>query len=303
MENTETTDNSISTEQLLSVITDIVQNIFNTLFSSIDNTIYNLLDNIVILTSSNVINENIKQIFFSDNFNLLILVNILVGFLFIYKITKIISSYYTNQETEFILLYILKAIFIIIFANSCLFICESLINFNYLITEFLLQLGEHLFNSKISFLNFANDINTYVSNNNTTNIFSIDGIIKSIITFGSISLLISYIIRFILIKVLILCSPFFIICLLQENLQQYFFSWLKYFFVLLITQNFIIIVLYIPHILSLENTTYSKLLIIGSILLLFKLNSYIQEIIGGFNFSKSSNISSSIFKSIGKGGN
>lgn len=281
--------------ELSQLLFDTINTLFNNLFSSIDNSLYTLLDNIVFLDATAVITDNIQSLFFSDKFNLLILANILVGCIITYRVIKIVGSLYSSQETELPYLFILKAIIIIVIMNNCLFICEQIFEINNYITMYLIELGEYLFKKPVSFLNFANEINSSISTQSTLDLFSLDGVIKSMVTLGSIGLLMSYIIRYILIKILVLCSPFAFLCLLQDSLKPYFNNWLKYLLSLILTQNIVCIVLYIPYILEFGNDTYSKFLIIGTIMILTKLNGYIKEFMGGFTTDSGSGISSSIF--------
>lgn len=291
-------DEKSSGQEVFDLIYNTINELFSNLFSSIDNNLYSLLDDIVFLDSKTVITSSIENIFFSDKFNLLILANILVGCVITYKVISIVISIYTNKEASSPFLYIVKSVIIIIIMNNCLFICEQIIEINSYVTTYLIELGEHLFKKTISFLTFANEINTYISSSNTFDLFSLDGVIKSMVTLGSITLLVSYIIRFILIKLLILCSPFVFLCLLQENLKPYFNNWLKYFISLLLTQNIVCIVLYIPYILEFNNDTYSKFLIICTITILYKLNSYIKEFMGGFSTDSNIGFGSSILRTM-----
>ena len=136
---TENIDTNQGDVSLAETIFEIINTMFSNLFSSIDNGIYTLLNDIVFLDSSAVITDSIQNIFFSDKFNLLILANILVGCIFTYKIIKIVISLYTSQDTQFPYIYVIKSITIIISMNCCLFICQQILEINYLITEYLLE--------------------------------------------------------------------------------------------------------------------------------------------------------------------
>lgn len=136
---TENIDTSQPDVSLSETIFEIINTMFSNLFSSIDNGIYTLLNDIVFLDSSAVITDSIQNIFFSDKFNLLILANILVGCIFTYKIIKIVISLYTSQDTQFPYIYVIKSVTIIISMNCCLFICQQILEINYLITEYLLE--------------------------------------------------------------------------------------------------------------------------------------------------------------------
>ena len=290
---------TLSQTDIINIVTNVLNELFSNLLSSIDNTIYSLLDQITFLDSKDIIDSNIQSLFFSEKFNLLILANILLTGIVLYHIGKIILSIYTNTQTEFPYLYVIKVVIYGICMNCSLYILEGIINLNYLISEYLLELGKYLFKVDISFTSFTNIINNSINIDSSINIFSLDGVIHSMLSFGFISILITYILRFILIKILILCSPFMFLCLCEENLSKYFFNWLKYFIIILLNQNIVIIALYTPYILDFKNDMYSKFLIIGVIYTIHKINEYIKEFIGGFSISGNINlqgISSALFK-------
>ncbi|MBE5821966.1 MAG: hypothetical protein E7311_05220 [Clostridiales bacterium] len=290
--------NTISETEIINLIFSVINNLFSTLFSSIDNTLYPLLDETVFINSENIFTDKFNLLFSSDKFNLLILANILVTGIVLYRIGKIIVSIYTGIETQFPYLYAIKTAIYVIILNFSPYICQQIINLNSLFTEYLSELGKYLFDRDMNFISLYNTINNIVSESNTFELFSIDGIIHSITTFGFISLLITYIIRFILIKILILVSPFAFLCLIEDNLKPYFFNWLKYYIILLLAQNIVVFVLYIPNILDNSNDIYYKILIVGVIYTLYQINAYIKEMLGGFSISNNLNIGLSNMKSM-----
>lgn len=290
--------NTISETEIINLIFSVINNLFSALFSSIDNSLYSLLDETVFINSENIFTDKFNLLFTSDKFNLIILANILVTGVVLYRIGKIIISIYTGVETQFPYLYAIKTAIYVILMNFSPYICEQIINLNNIFTEYLSELGKYLFDIDMNFISLYNSINNIVSEANTFELFSIDGIIQSITTFGFISLLITYIIRFILLKILILVSPFAFLCLIEDNLKPYFFNWLKYYIVLLLTQNIVVFVLYIPNILDNSNDTYFKILIIGVIYTLFQINNYIKEMLGGFSISNNLNLGLSNMKSL-----
>lgn len=284
------TTTTISETEIINLIFSVINNMFSTLFSSIDNSLYSLLDETVFINSKNIFTKKFNLLFTSDKFNLLILANILITGIVLYRIGKIIISIYTSSETQLPYLYIIKTIIYGILINNSSYICEQIVNINYIFTEYLSELGKYLFNIDMNFISLYNSVNTIISEANTFELFSLDGIIHCITSFGFISLLITFILRFILIKLLILSSPFAFLCLIEDNLKQYFYNWLKYFIILLLTQNIVVLVLYIPNILDNSNETYFKILIIGVIYTLYQINIYIKELLGGFNLNNSFNI-------------
>lgn len=290
--------NTISETDIINLIFSVINNMFSKLFSSIDNNLYPLLDETVFIQSDSIFTEKFNLLFSADKFNLLILCNLLLTGMVIYHIGKIIFSIYTGIETQFPYLYAIRTVIYGILMNTSLFICEQIINLNSLITEYLSELGKYLFDIDMTFVSLYNSINNIVSDVNTFELFSIDGIIHCTTSFGFITLLITYILRFILLKLLIMASPFALLCLTEDNLKQYFGSWLKYLIILLLTQNIVILVLYIPNILDNSNEIYFKILIVGVIYTLHQLNSYIRELLGGFNINSNINLGLSNIKSM-----
>ena len=80
-----------------------------------------------------------------------------------------------------------------------------------------------------------------------------------------------------MIRVFILLSPFAFITLVNSSSSWIFKSWFKCLFSLLIIQDFIPIILIV--IFSINDS--NKILYIGGIYVLTKINTYIREIFGG----------------------
>lgn len=287
---TEQTTNALNQQDLILLLQTTITEIFGKLFSSINNSIYSMLDNITFIDSSIAINSQITAIFESAKFNILILSNIIYfAFLIIY-ISKLVLSIYSGQALEQLpYTFIIKYVIIGIAQNSALFLCDQLISFNYLLTEFLKQLGEYLFNCSLTFVSLINNLNLIVSMNGNFDMFTLDGLITSIISFGFLSILISYILRLILLKLLIILSPFAILCLIDDNSSIYFKNWLKFLLSLLCIQHIVVLIMYMPYILNIsdQDILYAKLLVIGIIYSLTKTNEYVKDFLGGFNISHS----------------
>lgn len=117
---------------------------------------------------------------------------------------------------------------------------------------------------------------------NTANVFSIDGIIKTIVSIGFLNLVFVYAIRYILLKVFILISPFAILTLSMRSTSVFFKSWLKCFISLLFIELFASFILIVIFSIEYSATNLvSKLLFIGSIFALMKVNNYVRDLIGG----------------------
>ena len=88
-----------------------------------------------------------------------------------------------------------------------------------------------------------------------------DGIIKSFISIELINLIFTYSIRYILVKIFIIVSPFAFLSLISNSTSWFFKSWLRAFISLLFIQSFVGIILLIVFSINIK-TNYSALLII-----------------------------------------
>ena len=167
--------------------------------------------------------------------------------------------------------------------NSSIFICEQSLYINSLVSSSIRALGESIFKTNICFTSLLEKINFSIYADSTINIFSIDGIIKSIISIGFLNLLFSYSVRYILIKVFVLISPFAFLSLSIPSTSIFFRSWLKCFFSLLFIQEFISLVLLLSFSIDFSSKLLSKFLFVGVILVLIKSNTLVREFLGGIS--------------------
>lgn len=286
----ETTNLDITT-----IISDTINSLFSTLFSSIDNSIYSILDDITFVDSTIISDSVYKSLLgLSANEGILIISNILLlGIMLYYSISRAIA-YFTGSEVQSCVPFIFRMILFGIFMNSSYFICEQILNLNSLFSLAIRNLGEMIFSKNICFSTFITEIN-YTISTSSFNLFTIDGIMKSFISLGLFNLIFSYSLRYILIKVFILLSPFAIISLIHFKTKWIFSSWIRILFSLLFLQIFISIVLLIAFSFSYSQNLLSKFMYIGCIYALIKSNNIVKEFIGGISTTVSNPISS--FKS------
>ena len=265
-------------------IIDTINTIFNNLFSSIDNNLYSILDKLLFINTD----------FFNDSFfenllghsmskSLLIIANsVLVGFT-IYYCFKLLFSHFSYTETERPYQFIFKLIIFGICMNFSYFICEKIIEINFLISGSICSVGKNIFNTDISFSNLIQKLDSLIIiGNNSFDIFSVDGIIKSFISIGLFNLIFSYSLRYILIKVFVLISPFAFLTLINHSTSWFFKTWIRAFLSLLLLQSFAALILLIIFSFNFDITNlFSKFLLIGGIYALTKANSYMKELIGG----------------------
>lgn len=283
------------TINLTDVIFNSLNELFSKLFSSIDNTIYSVLDDIIFIKPNILSNSKFEQIIGTSSSNgiLLIANSLILGFIIYYSINYLIS-HLTYSKIDSPKQFIFKAIIFIAIMNSSLWICEQIINIIYLISNSISKLGENLFNVAINFSNFIENINkTIYMQNNEFNIFSFDGIIKSFTSFGLINLIFTYSLRYIMIQIFVLLSPFAFLSLITNSSEWFFKIWLKTFISLLLVQILILLILLLSFTININsNETISKLLFIGIIFALTRSNAFMKELFGGISTTVQANISS-----------
>lgn len=147
-----------------------------------------------------------------------------------------------------------------------------------------MKLGNISFGKEICFSSLIKELNKIISiEGNNFNIFSLDGLMKSFITFGLFNLTFTYALRYIMLKVFILLCPFAILSLINKNSIWIFKSWSRIILSLLLLQTFISLILLIIFSISYNNSIFSKLLYVGGIYALIKANQFIREFMGGLS--------------------
>lgn len=279
--------NNLSTT-IANTINELIQN----LFSSIDNNIYSYIDEIIFLTPSSISNNNFEDLFNTSSNSILVIANALILAYLLYYCVKLFLSYYSGTQVQRPYQFVFKLILCAIIMNSSYFICEQLINITDLITQSLQEIGRNFTSKSISFKTLVTELNSVISISETSlDIFSLTGIIKSFCSIGLISLMFSYAIRFIMVKVFIILAPFAILSCSINSFSWFFKSWFKSFFSLLFMQFFITIILIVTLSLDFSSNLISKFLYVGSIYALTKSNTYIRNLIGGISTEINTNLS------------
>lgn len=270
------------TTNILSTINEL----FSSLFSSIDSSIYHALDEIAFIDTGILHSTYLEKLLgSSSNTGILVIANaILIGFILYFAIRHLLSSF-AIVESQNPYRFVLKLILIGILMNSSFFFCEQIVNINSLISSAIREASGNFLHTKICFSNLINISNIIILiEENTQNIFSIDGIIKTIVSVGFLNLTFLYSIRYILIKVFILLSPFAILTLSNPSTSFIFKSWIKCFISLLFIELFASLILTITFSIEYSSSNLiSKFLFIGSIFALMKVNNYVRDFIGGIS--------------------
>lgn len=279
---------------LSEVIINTINSLLGSLFSSIDNSVYDTLDSLAFLDTS-ILNDSFFERTFGQGSNsgLLFIANSLLTAVCIYYCFKLIYSHFTGIQIERPYQFVFKLLIFGIFINCSFFICELFIYFTSLISDAIRGVGSNLLGEEICFSNLIENLNSVVTTDaNSLNVFSFDGLLKSLMSIGFISLLFTYSLRFIMVKVLLLLTPFALLTLINNSTAWFFKAWLKIFLSLLFIQPFISIILLIVFALDFNSPEVtSKILCVGAMYALMRANTYVTSFVGGISTNVSSNLS------------
>ena len=284
-----------STNNITQTIIDTINSIFETLFASIDNNLYSVLDQITFIDSNILNDQNFEKLFGTSTSNgiLLIANSLLLGFILYYGF-KYLMSHITYHRVDSPFSFIIKIVLFGICMNFSFFIVEIILDLNSNISLAIRSLGENLFGKEICFSELITTINTNAAiDTNSLNIFSVDGLIKSTLSISLLSLVFSYSLRYIMIKVFVLLAPFAFISLSLDSTSWFFKSWIKNLFSLLFIQIIISLVLLILFSLDYSTTNlFNKFVYVGGIYALIRANTFVRQFIGGISTDISQSVKS-----------
>lgn len=283
------------------IIIDTINTIFETLFSSIDNNLYSVLDDITFINSDILQDKNFENLFGTSASNgiLLIANSFLLAFILYYAIRYLMAHFtYTQTETPFG--FFIKLILCGIAMNCSFFLLEFILDLNANVSLAIRNLGEILFQKNICFSELISTINTNIAiDTNSLNIFSLDGLLKGTLSISLLNLVFSYSLRYILIKVFILLSPFAFLSLTLEKTSWFFKTWFRNLFSLLLIQIIVSIVLLILFSMDYSSSNlFTKFTYVGGIYALIKTNSIVRDFVGGISTEISQSVKNFVgFKS------
>ena len=274
------------TNTISQTIIDTINTIFETLFASIDNNLYSVLDEVTFIGPDILNDKNFENIFGTQTSNgLLLIANSFVLAFIIFYAARYLISHLTYTQTEAPFRFIFKLLLFGIAMNFSFSIMEFLLDLNFNISLAIRDLGQNLFGKNINFSELINTINTTMAvDTSSLNIFSIDGLIKGSLTMSLLSLIFSYSLRYIMVKVFVLLAPFAFISLTLNSTSWFFKAWSKNLFSLLFIQIIVALVLLILFSMDFSATNlFSKFVYVGGIYALIKANSFVREFIGGIS--------------------
>lgn len=275
------------------IILDTINTILGNLFSSVDNNLYFILDDITFINSDILYDKNFENIFGTSASNgILLISNSLLFGIILYFAIKFLLSHIVYSQIEKPQSFLLKLIICGICMNFSYFLISQFLDIFSNISLSIRNLGENLFNKNICFSELILDINNNISiSNSSLDIFSLEGLIKSIISFSLLSLVFSYSFRYVLIKLFILITPFAILSNCLVSTSWFFKTWFKNLFSLLFIQIIVSIILLILFSIDYSSSNlFNKFIYIGGLFSLIKANSFVREFLGGISTDISQNV-------------
>ena len=264
-------------------VTDIIKNlnaVFEKIFKSIEGEIYTVLDGIVDINVDILQKEPINKIISSSGF--IIIANSIIFFLIIYYTFTVIISMYNGNKAESIYHIIFKLLLITLLVNSSYYLIEQILNLNQALTEATEKLCQGLAQKEITFENLKESI-LNIKDFMKSDFLSLDGVIKGVLSFGTVTILINFCLRYVTIIFLIIISPI-ALCLLFSNLtKNVFYTWVKMLVTSLLLQVIIKIILVVPLMYKDVNSIMYKIILVGTIYIIYKLNNFTKEIFSKFS--------------------
>ena len=282
-------------QNITQVIIDTINTIFENLFSSIDNNLYSLLDELTFINSDILTDKYFQNILgTSSSSGILLISNTLLFAFILYYSIKYLLSHLTYDRIDKPSSFFIKMVIYAICMNSSFFIIEIFINLVSNISLFIRSIGEDLFQESICFSSLITNINTNISTDTASlNIFTIDGLIKGILSISLLNLVFTYSLRYIFIKVFVLITPFAFLSLILSNTNWFFKAWLKNLFSLLFIQIIVSIILLLMFSVDFSNTDlFSKFIYVGGMYVFIIVNSLVREFIGGVSTTVAQSVKS-----------
>ena len=284
-----------SSQNITQIIIDTINTIFENLFSSIDNSLYSLLDELTFINSDILKDKYFQDILgTSTSSGILLIANTLLFAFILYYSIKYLLSHLTYDRIDKPSSFFIKMVLYAICMNSSFFIVELFIDLISYISLFIRSIGEDLFQESICFSSLITNINTNISvDTSALNIFTIDGLIKGILSMSLLNLVFTYSLRYIFIKVFVIITPFAFLSLILSNTSWFFKAWIKNLFSLLFIQIIVSIILLLMFSVDFSNTDlFSKFIYVGGMYGLIRANSLVRDFIGGVSTTVTQSVKS-----------
>ena len=263
-----------------------INTIFENLFSSIDSSLYGILDKITFIDET-VLNDSYFNSIFggSASEGLLLVANALLFGILLYYGIKYLLHFFTFSSIEAPTQFLFKIVIFGICMNCSFFIVEQFLMIISNVSLAIQEIGQMLFGCNINFSELITKLNNNISFElETVNIFSLDGLIKGILSTSLLGLVFSYSFRYIMVKIFILLAPFAFLSLCTNSTSWFFKSWIKNLFSLMFIQVIVAIVLVLVFSLDFSTSSlFNKFVCLGAIYSLIKANDFVREFVGGLS--------------------
>ncbi|MDO4282118.1 MAG: hypothetical protein Q4D02_00615 [Clostridia bacterium] len=260
---------------------DIISNLnmfSEKIFKVLEKEVYDILDNIIDVKPDILTKEPLKYFYVEGELNgIVILANALILLYVLHYVLTQIISIYNGKNVENIYHFLIRIIVIGILVNNSYFICGICLKIFDGISSGVDIFCQSYTNKEITFSMLKENI-YQIENIEKSDFLSIEGILKSMVSLGSISILITLSIRYVTVVILLLISPFAIIGLCSNITSGFSKMWLKTLIVNLSMQIFIKLIILIPIVYKDLKSPMYKVILIGSLYLLYKINSFISSI-------------------------
>ena len=270
------------------------QNIINSLnmlsekiIKNIDDKVYKLLDDIMRIDEKILKVEPLKLILKINNIELIqTLARSLIMIFTICFILKQLIAIYNGSKCENVFLYLTKILVISILVTNGYWFCEQILNLFGMITDCVDKIIEFMINKPATFNNLKGIILS-VDDLMKNDALSIDGLIKGMISFGIINVLISFSVRYVKVIFLILTAPFSFMFLASDSTRGIFETWFKLIITNLSVQVFIKFIILIPLAVTDKKGMLFKVILLGTIYIIFKLNDLVNHIMANISIFSS----------------
>ena len=177
---------------------------------------YKILDNISEIDINIFNREPIKTLCLDKNISVFILIlNTLISAIILYYFFKCVLSLYSDTNISNIYYFVIKVILVAILSFNSIYICKEVININSLFSKTMGIFLEEVCENEINFDFLDDNISTLDGVFETTDKVGLNGLKDMVVCTYIISLIIFLSIRYVIILLCIILSPFAFICILK----------------------------------------------------------------------------------------
>ena len=270
------------TDNILNSISILLEKIYK----SVEGNVYELLDKLINISPQILEKDPLKYVFKdSEKSGVIFIATSLILFYAIQYIIQKLVAMYNGKNPENVFKFIIRVVLCTTIASSSKYICELVLEINSIFTDLIGALGENITGEKISFISFREviiNLEKYMSQD----ALSLDGLIKGFISYGAVTLVINYAVRYVTIIFTIMIMPIMIMFSISPMTRGIFNSWVKISVINLCTQWIVKFLLIIPISFRQVDDEMFKIIIIGTIYLLYRINMFVKELFGNITAIK-----------------